>query len=199
LTSYWKYDNIIYRGNKMGKKAFDEYIDTIQKNSADEDFYKKELDEWKQYLEVLYGKINNWMKDYVSKDIVQLKFKDKKIYEEFAGEYDIKALDLFLSGKTISFDPIGTMLVGAKGRVDVSGKNGKVSLVLVDKKLTGPNVQVKIFTSDKERKEYEESKKTTGPSKIEWEWKVLINQNQMQYVELNEDNFFDIVMELTNG
>jgi hypothetical protein len=183
----------------MGKKAFDEYLDTIQKSAPDEDFYKKELDEWKRYLKLLYDKITDWMQDYISKGIVRLNFKDKKIYEEFAGEYDIQALDLSLSGKTISFDPIGTLLVGAKGRVDVNGKNGKVTLVLVDKKLTSPNIQVKIFTSDNERKEYEEKKKFAELFEIEWEWKVLINQKQMQYVELNEDNFFDIVMELTNG
>ncbi|GHU20758.1 hypothetical protein FACS1894163_13790 [Spirochaetia bacterium] len=72
-------------------------------------------------------------------------------------------------------------------------------LVLVDKKLAGPNIQVKIFTSDKERKEYEETKKSAPLSKIEWEWKVVINKNQMQYVSLDEENFFDIVMELING
>jgi hypothetical protein len=184
----------------MGKRAFDEYIDTIQKTTSDEDFYKKELDEWKQYLGILYNKItHDWLKDYITKDIVRVTFKDKRIYEEFSGEYEVPALYLSFSGKTISFDPIGTMLIGGKGRVDVSGKNGKVSFILVDKNLTGPNIQVKIFTSDKERKEYEKMKKAVQLAEIEWEWKVLLNKNQMYYVELDEETFFDIILGLIDG
>lgn len=44
--------------------------------------------------------------------------------------------------------------------------------------------------------------KNEKPKSIEWEWKIWkiwINTDQIKYVKLDEDNFFDIIMELTNG
>jgi hypothetical protein len=183
----------------MGKQAFEEYIDTIQKVAIVDDAQQQELDEWKYYLDVLYGKITEWLNDYVSKGIVQLDYKEKTICEDSIGEYEVKELSLSFLGKTILFEPIGTMLIGAKGRVDISGRSGKVSLVLVDEKLDGPNVQVKIFTSHKERKEYEDAKQFARLLKIDWEWKILINRNQLQYIKLDQENFFDIILGLVNG
>jgi hypothetical protein len=180
----------------MGKQAFEEYIDTIQKTVTVDEYQQQELDEWTQYLDVLYDKITEWMQEYVAKDIVQYEFEDKTIYEEFIGEYKVKVLNLTLFGKTIIFNPIGTRLIGAKGRVDVSGRSGKVSLILVDKNLAGPNVQFKIFTSHKERKEYEKTRDFSKLFEIEWEWKVLINNTQMYYVTLDQENFFDMIMGL---
>jgi len=181
----------------MGKKEFEEYIKTQSDEiSFDKD---KELAEWRKYLAGLYDLIEGWMSDYISKKLVKLIKKQIKIYEEFSGEYDIDALELSFNGKTISFEPIATMLVGAKGRVDMIGKNGKVALVLVDKNLDAPNIKVNIFTSEKERKEYEKNEKEKKNEKIIWEWKILFNNDHIRYIKLEENNFFDILMGLTNG
>ena len=182
---------------KMSKKEFEEYIQTQSLEiSLDKD---KELTEWRKYLADLYGLIKGWMSDFVSKKLVKLIKKQIKIYEEFSGEYNIDALELSFNGKTIFFEPIGTMLIGAKGRVDIKGKNGKVTLVLVDKNSDGPNVKVNIFTSEKERKEHEKKEKDKKQEKIIWEWKILLNNDQTRYMNLDENNFFDILMGLTNG
>jgi hypothetical protein len=182
----------------MGRQEFEKYLRT--KPDEQKKFSKeKALEEWRHYLEVLYGTIEKWVEDYVSNGIVQInKDKTVKLYEEFSGEYDVKAIDLCFHGKTILFEPVGTMLVGAKGRIDVKGKNGQVTFILVDKNLNGPNIHVNIFTSEKERKEYDEKKKNEKPKIIEWVWKILLNKGSMTYVKLDEDNFFDVLMELTN-
>ena len=38
----------------------------------------------------------------------------------------------------IIFTPIGTLLIGAKGRIDMTSNAGTVKFVLVDKNLSGP-------------------------------------------------------------
>ncbi|GHT83015.1 hypothetical protein FACS1894137_03100 [Spirochaetia bacterium] len=184
----------------MGRKEFDEYIISNTKDESKGINIEKELREWKACLDELYNTIEKvWMKDYISKNKVQVVTGTKKIYEEFSGEYEVRTLNIVFAGKTVSLNPIGTMLVGAKGRVDLIGKNGTVVLILVNKKLDGPNFQVKMFTSKKERKDYEEKKKSEQPKGIEWEWKVLIENELMRYEKLDEDTFFDIIMELTNA
>jgi hypothetical protein len=181
----------------MGKKDFDEYISTIQKIDSHDDFKKQQLQEWNFYLNDLYDTIiKEWMQEYIKKGTVNYKLKKKSIYEEFSGEYEVDALELTLQGKTLLFDPIGTMLIGAKGRIDLKGKNGNVMLVLVDKNATGPNIRVEIFTSEKERKERDEKQKKERPSVIEWKWKVVVKNDQMKYEVLDEEVFFDIIMEV---
>jgi hypothetical protein len=190
----------MFKEPKMGKKEFEEYITSSTKNESKGIDVAKELGEWRTYLNKLYDSIVYiWMKDYISKGMVQVASKTKTIHEEFSGEYEVPALDIIFAGKTVRLDPIGTMLIGAKGRVDLIGKNGTVALILVDKKLDGPNIQVKMFTSKKEAKDYEEKKKGEQPKVVEWEWKVFIKNEQIRYAELNEDVFFDIIMELTNA
>jgi hypothetical protein len=184
----------------MGKKEFEEYIIANTKDESKGIDVAKELGEWRTYLNKLYDNIVYiWLKDYISKGMVQVARKTKTIHEEFSGEYEAPALDIIFAGKTVRLDPIGTMLIGAKGRVNLIGKNGTATLILVDKKLDGPNIQVKMFTSKKERKDYEEKKKTEQPKEVEWEWKVLLKAEYMRYVELDEDAFFDIIMDLTNA
>jgi hypothetical protein len=181
----------------MGKRDFDEYISTMQKIDSHDDFKEQQLDEWKRYLNELYDKIiKEWMREYIAKGVVDYKQRKKRIHEEFSGEYEVDALELMLKGQIILFDPIGTMLIGAKGRIDLKGKNGDATLILVDKNSTGPNVRVEIFTSEKERKEHDEKRKKEKMVPIEWEWKVLVNNDQVKYEILDEEVFFDIIMGL---
>jgi hypothetical protein len=182
----------------MGKKEFDEYIQ-YKTVKPDDSFKERELREWFQYITVLYGYIKKWLSDYIQKNDIKVEVRKKKLYEEFSGEYEADSLELTLKNSKIIFEPVGTMLIGAKGRVDIKSVNGTVSLILVDKKLDSPSIQVHIFTSKKEEEDYESKKKNTVPQKIEWVWKVLVNNDQMRYVTLNEENFFDILMELIHG
>jgi len=189
--------------NEMGKTDFEEYLETTRQQAKEPDgeFRERELTEWKEYIGILYRKIADvWLKEYLAKGLVSIKYEDRKIYEEFAGEYEVKALVLTINRQNITFEPVGTMLLGAKGRIDVFGKNGKASFVLVDKNLTEPNIQVRIFRTKKEKEEdYEQQKKQSVSRKVEWEWKIFINNGQINYEELNEDSFFDVIMGLING
>lgn len=182
----------------MGKKEFDEFLKTQPSFSTD--LYKeKELREWRYYLDQLYTRITSWLSDYEEKGIVKIVQGEKKIYEEFSGEYDINELVVSLYGKTIVFEPIGTMFFGAKGRVDIHGKNGTVSLCLVNQNLIEPNISLKIYTSEKERLLSETQEKTEQVKPIIWVWKIQLVGEKTRYIELDEDNFFDILLELTNG
>jgi hypothetical protein len=185
----------------MGKIDFDEYIKkTAKDETRNRDFRDRELTEWRYYLDALYDKVRGWLSEYIDKGQVNIDFHNKKIYEEFSGEYEVPEMLLSFSERHIIFEPIGTMLVGAKGRVNITGKNGSVAFILVDKKLNRPNIQVNIFTSRKEREEFEKNRKPEDPSKKEWEWKIFSNNDSsIEYIPLTEDNFFDVIMGLIGG
>lgn len=186
----------------MKKKEFESYLEsTLEKEVANSDFVKKELSDWHDYLDMLYKNIlKSWIGEYIEKGLIKFKKNKKNIYEEFSGTYEVESLELNINGKFVIFEPIGTMLVGSKGRVDVVGKNGTVSLILVDKDSNGPNIEIKLFTSKKELIEDEAKEKFSPKKNIEWAWKIFLNNNnRIEYIDLNESNFLDIITGLTNG
>jgi hypothetical protein len=159
-----------------------------------------QISEWRYYLDRLYDQVeNDWLADYRKNGSIQCSYSTKTIFEEFSGDYDVKCLNIIFRNQKIYFDPLGTMLIGAKGRVDVLGKNGKASLILVDSDLNAPRADVRIFTSENERKEYEKQRVKTTPKKIVWTWKIFIRNSSIKYITLDEERFFDMLMGLVDG
>jgi len=182
----------------MGRKEFDEFV-TKSNGELQIAFDKdKELKEWKDSLKSLFSKMEGWIKCYVDKGLIKVSKKKYLLYEEFYGEYEVDAIVLTFKEKVVYFEPIGTMLIGAKGRVDVKSEYGIRSLILVDKDSGGPNIKINVFTSERERKEHEEKEKVKPKKEISWDWKILDNKDRIKYIKLNEDNFFDIIMEVMN-
>ncbi|MCL2193413.1 MAG: hypothetical protein FWB78_08465 [Treponema sp.] len=181
----------------MGRKEFDEFVtksDGEPQIAFDKD---KELKEWKDFLKSLFSEMEGWIKSYVDKGLIKISTKKYPLYEEFYGEYEVDAIVLTFKEKAVYFEPIGTMLVGAKGRVDVKSEYGTRSLILVDKDSDGPNIKINVFTSERERKEHEE--KVKPKKEISWDWKILDNKDRIKYIKLNEDSFFDIIMEVMSA
>ena len=40
---------------------------------------------------------------------------------------------------------------------------------------------------------------TLSPKEIEWAWKIVSRPPAMQFIELNKETFFELLMEVSNG
>ncbi|OHB78593.1 MAG: hypothetical protein A2Z25_18970 [Planctomycetes bacterium RBG_16_55_9] len=181
----------------MGKKDFDEFIKK-QRAKADEEReinWSMKRDEWLTCLDQLYKKILSMMKKYTESGDVSVEYREKAINEEWIGEYKAKIMILKFKGNEVSFDPIGTILIGAKGRVDLKGSAGTVKFVLVNKQSVGLREKAAIHVSGGSKTEPKEQE----PEKIEWDWKIATPPPRIKYIELNEESFFDALMEVING
>lgn len=181
----------------MGRKEFEQFLNTKDEPEKKID-PEKEIESWKYYLNELYSMIQSWLKKYVENGKVKLDFIEKNIHEEHLGYYKVKSMRLYIHHELVLFDPIGTIIIGTKGRVDMKGKKGVVKLVLADKKSARPKINIKVFTSDDEKKEYEEKKKMEEQKEPDWVWKIATSAPNITYMELNEDSFFELVMDLIN-
>ncbi len=89
------------------------------------------------------------------------------INEEYLGSYETKKLILNFNSDTVIFTPVGRNIIGARGRIDMEGKAGKVKFVLVGEGAMSPNIIASIITSKQEQEEHEKSLiKTTNKEKI---------------------------------
>ena len=107
----------------MGKKDFDEYLRKRRQEPEQPDIdWTKERDEWLAYLDQLHEMIEHFLKEYIESGDISIEKVKKLINEEPIGEYEASSMTLEVRGNQVTLDPIGTNVIGAKGRVDMKGK-----------------------------------------------------------------------------
>ena len=179
----------------MIKKKFDEFVANQSSETRESEIdWSKNLDEWLEHLKKFYNKIESYLQKYVSGGQIRIAFGNKKIFEEYIGEYEVSTATVHLGKNQVRLEPIGTNLIGANGRVDMIGPNGKVRFVLVDENASAPGISVQVWVQGEVP-----PPEADKPSKIEWVWKISTPPPRIKYIELNSESFFDAFMEVSNG
>ncbi len=182
----------------MGKNKFEEFLQEdnieivqIDWNDRREKFIKK-IDEF-------YMKMNTFLKPY--KDKISLKSEKHTINEDYIGSYEVDKKILHIKNKDITFTPIGTNLIGAWGRIDMEGENGIVKFVLVPEKNDTPKIETTVLITDEDKITWQKRKNAIFKKNKEAEkvWKIATPAPNIKYIDINEENFFDALMEVING
>lgn len=181
--------------NKKKEKKIDEFFARMSSKEETPNInWAKKRDEWLKCLKEFYDRVNSYLKKYVSEGRIRIASGRKRISEDYIGEYEVSMVTIHIGNSQIRLEPIGTNLIGAKGRVDMVGPNGKVKFVLVDKEASAPRVSVQIVEQYKEA-----SLETPKTQKMEWDWKISTPPPAIKYIELNPESFFDAFMEIANA
>ena len=94
--------------------------------------------------------------------MVSINYVDKEINEEYIGIYNARKMILRIADEQVVLDPVGTLLIGAAGRVDMTGKNGQVKLVLVPASATGSQIRVQTKIDEEYEEDIDKSKVGNG-------------------------------------
>lgn len=87
-------------------------------------------EEWKEEVEKLFTKIRGWLQELTDADLIEISTEEVPISEDHLGQYNIPSLMLRTpSEKVIRIVPVGRLIIGAKGRVDIRS-GSKVSMLL---------------------------------------------------------------------
>jgi hypothetical protein len=179
----------------MGKEEFEEYL--AQQNDAVDETQRIDWNtrktEWLRQLQKFYEQIEDYLANYKNKG-VSFEFENKGISEDPIGSYDARRMLVNIKGQEVEFDPVGTNLIGARGRVDMNGRRGTVRFVLVGKTSTRPSVRVSLADASKGSRTEIASK----DSEIEWSWKIATPPPRIEYLELNQESFLDSLLEVIN-
>ncbi len=180
----------------MSKKNFDKFISKQAKTRSDETpiDWEAKRNEWLDQLSNFYKKIEAFLEEYVKDGKIVHKYTEKTIFEEYVGAYSVQVLNIELGNHKLNLEPIGTNLIGAKGRVDLIGANGKVKFVLVNKNSSEPKIKVSVWIEGEES-----PKKDEEPSVIEWGWKIATSPPRIKYINLEQDTFLEALMEVVGG
>jgi len=192
----------------MTVKEFDEFVER-QRSGASNDSrvnWEQERDEWLAHLDALYRMIESLLSKYISSGQISVRYKSIELNERDIGSYQARQMILRIGRQEVDLVPAGTLFIGFKGLVDVIGSAGKSRLVLANKDRNSTLPQVKIRggpMTQQLAKKYNEhqsdSELVVSFGKIEWTWKILPRPPARNLDELTSENFFQLIMEVTNG
>jgi hypothetical protein len=185
----------------MDNKDFDEFVKRQQGGSSvasAEINWEKERDDWLAHLDHLYTKIESFLTKYVSSGQIRYEYRLIELNEENIGSYAAKEMLLRIGRQEVDFVPIGTLLVGSKGRVDINGPAGRAQLLLVDKEASGAAqvvFRVKVGAGGRLLAPSESPQR----QEIQWEWKILSRPPERRLTEITQESLFQLIMEVANG
>jgi hypothetical protein len=184
----------------MSKKEFTDFISRQRRPvEAPPIDWVAEKEAWLKYLNDLYNMVEVFLKDYTDNNQIILTYEDIVLTEENIGRYTARALVLSFGTTRVTLTPIGTLLIGTKGRVDMTGPKGTRRLILADKNSTGITIVIRTHVVRPGEPPPEPTPEEVR--KPDWEWKIVVPNAppRSSYQKLTQDAFFNAVMELSNG
>lgn len=93
---------------------------------------EERIAEWLHELSNLYREMRRYLEIYTDSGQIRIESRPTQITEELLGSYDAESLTLIIGADKVEAIPIGTLLIGTRGRVDLCGERGTRRLVLLD-------------------------------------------------------------------
>ncbi len=107
-----------------------------RKRRADEEHGKVDWDErrrrWLESLRSLYETIEEWLGELEEQGTVSVSYEAKTLGEEDIGTYEADVMVIEVGPERILLEPVGTQVLGARGRVDVRSSGSIEHAMLVE-------------------------------------------------------------------
>jgi hypothetical protein len=174
------------------------------KSQSESTDWNLEKEEWIRTVHDLYFNIEKWLKEYQTRELLYFSYKEIDIEEVDIGKYTIKQMLIHLADEDITITPIGTMLIGAFGRVDINSKAKTIPLVLIHKdsdyfddikvdiSVKGNGLTGSIVVGNSLIENISQDEKWKQLS-----WKVLLKDSKKPIcIPLDEVSFIDIFKEM---
>ena len=118
--------------------SFTEFLRSKQDEEQAESInLEKRKSEWLSSLESLFTQIKGWLAEPIAQNLMTLKEKSITLNEYRVGSYKAPKLILHIGHDTVDIEPVGTIILGAKGRVDVKTSGVSFKIVLTDEETWG--------------------------------------------------------------
>jgi len=175
----------------MIKQDFENFLDEqLQAKEETKTDWEKVKKDWIKNINDFYSLVENLLAEYLKSGKISLQYIDYTMYEEKLGSYATKKLLLTIGRQQVDFTPIGRLIFGAQGRIDMEGASGKVKFIYTINDSKDEAVIISIAGEPS----IEEDKKKKAPM-----WKISTPPPHRQYIDINKESFFNTLMEVVNG
>lgn len=183
----------------MTKEDFDKFLDAKSREASSKKAinWQDRKNEWLASLKAFYEKVDIWISDYTDSGKIEISQCVIHLQEEHLGEYKAEMRILKIGSENAVLRPVGTLLIGARGRVDLEGPKGNIKFILTGKNSNGIRISIKVTEPGNETLGSATTKELEPEE--EWVWKIATSPPKIQFIELDQDTFFDALTEVLNG
>ncbi|MGA3025364.1 MAG: hypothetical protein ABSF98_11375 [Bryobacteraceae bacterium] len=183
----------------MVSEDFAKFVESQQAADVDTDInWSDTRDEWLKDLDDLYQKIVEFLQEYIANHSITYSFTAIDLTEENIGTYSAKRMDIKIGRQIVSLVPVGTVLIGCRGRVDVEGAAGTGHMLLVNKKARNAADLVRVAATVI-TKGAVPALPSAAQEPIMWVWRIVTNAVQKVFEDLNKESFLRLVLEIANA
>lgn len=184
----------------MSNVTFDEFVkrrlDEAKENRAKESVdWDKMRTDWEETLIELFAKMEGYLQEYIDSGRISVTREKTKVSEEHLGLYEVDKLTFHIGNERVVAKPIGRLMIGAQGRVDLIGPRGVLRIVVLEE--GGPFLRTRIEIDDKVEEETERPLISAGDIPKAG-WYISTIPPRVTTTALNKDSFRDALMELSD-
>ena len=176
----------------MAEQDFSEFVKRKTAQVQDDVDWGKRRADWLRELGELYSSMEHHLRPYTEAHEIEIDRTPIQLREDHLGTYDADKLTFRIGRDRIVAKPIGTLLIGARGRVDLSGPRKTLKIVLLDK--GGPVLTTKVEHGGVTA---ESSRSTVRGNVEEAGWYIETTPPDSVVVAFGEDSFRDAIMEVS--
>jgi len=155
---------------------------------------EKEKEAWIGNINKLYSLVEESLREHIDAGHIRIVYTPINLSEELLGTYPVREASIALGNELVKLKPIGTYLIGARGRIDMIGPRGVTRFTIVPEDATAPRVRVTIVS---------EGEQPPAPDPIPpldtWVWKIATPPPRITYIDLNVDTFREAFMGVISG
>ena len=153
------------------------------------------LADWRRELDTLYSAMEGYLQSYTESGQITIERRSVELTEEYLGTYDAEALAMSIGNDEIIAQPVGTRLIGSRGRVDLTGPRKTLRIVLLEK--GGPAAKITISGEDGP---IERSSHSLIRGEVDHRgWYFATRPPAATVTAFDEDSFRDAIMDVSGA
>jgi hypothetical protein len=179
----------------MEREAFKTFVEkkTNESKRVEQIDWGARKDEWLVELGNFYSIIEGYLSEFSKAGKIKIERSTVFLNEESIGRYQAESRIIRIGLDKVNLAPVGTLLIGAKGRVDMAGPRGTVRFILTGKHSNGLRISITINGEAEKRR-------GNGPKpKEEYVWKIATPPPNVHFIELTAETFFNALTDVLNG
>jgi|SRR5665213_556207 len=176
----------------MPNSDFANFVASQQKPEAVSFDWEKERTDYLANVANLYERARDYLGEYLANSSVKISSDEVEVDEESYGSYRISRLLIDIGHQRVFLEPVGTMLIGSKGRVDLIGSIKRVPILLIRESVKSASDMIHVSVSISGAKP---SPPPPRPPKEPWVWKLRSKRNPDAFDDLNKDTFLTAILD----
>lgn len=169
----------------MASRDFTAFVEA--QNAAGRGMEREErVKSWLEKIGQLYRQVEGYLAPFTAQGQIRFERRGRQLNEEFLGNYEAPALLIRIGAKEVALEPVGSVVIGAQGRVDLRGMRDERKLVLLPKHVR--RSRVRVLTQEEAQAD-----KARTPATGELVWKIVPGPRQ-DYIDLDEQSLTEAIL-----